>query len=155
MLIGLDVDGTLIHLDESISAAVRAEVERVQRLGHEVTLATGRSWETAGPILESLGLAPEFVVCANGALTMQRDAAEPTGYRREWVETFDPSEVLESIRGHLPRGSYMVEDAFGFRLYTEGMTDWNLTNAEQVDFEQLSGFPASRVVVVSPDLGTE
>ncbi|MFC4244157.1 HAD family hydrolase [Gryllotalpicola reticulitermitis] len=155
MLIGLDVDGTLLHVDESISDAVREQVDRVQRLGHEVTLATGRSWETAAPILDGLGLAPEYVVCANGATVMQRDLAEPSGYRREWVETFDPTEVLETIRGHLPRGSYLVEDAVGFRRYTEGMTEWSLTNAEQVDFEQLSGFPASRVVVVSPDLGTE
>lgn len=155
MLIGLDVDGTLLDLDESISDAVRAQIERVQRLGHEVTLATGRSWEAAEPILATLGLAPEYVVCANGATVMRRDLAEPGGYRREWVETFDPSEVLETIRGHLPQGSYLVEDASGFRRYTEGMTEWTLTNAEQVDFEQLKGFPASRVVVVSPDLGTE
>jgi hydroxymethylpyrimidine pyrophosphatase-like HAD family hydrolase len=155
LLIGLDVDGTLIRLDESISPAVREQVLRVQRLDHEVTLATGRSWETAAPILENFGLTPEYVVCSNGALIMQRDAAEPSGYRREWVETFDPTEVLRTIRPHLPRGSFMVEDATGFRRYTEGMTDWELSNAEQVDFEQLSGFPASRVVVVAPELDTE
>lgn len=155
LLVGLDVDGTLIGFDESISDAVREQVARVQRLGHEVTLATGRSWETAAPILNRLGLAPEYVVCANGALIMQRDAAEPSGYRREWVETFDPSEVLETIKGYLPRGSYMVEDATGFRRYTEGMSDWDLSNAEQVDFEQLAGFPASRVVVVAPELDTD
>jgi HAD superfamily hydrolase (TIGR01484 family) len=155
LLIGLDVDGTLIGLDESISTAVREQVARVQELGHEVTLATGRSWETAQGILEHFKLSPEYVVCSNGALIMQRDAAEPTGYRREWVETFDPTEVLQKIRGHLPRGSYMVEDATGFRRYTEGMTDWELSNAEQVDFDDLSHFPASRVVVVAPELDTD
>ncbi|GAA4163270.1 HAD family hydrolase [Gryllotalpicola daejeonensis] len=154
-LIGLDVDGTLIRIDETISPAVRAQVERVQAAGHEVTLATGRSWETAQGILEHFGLTPEYVVCSNGALIMQRDAAEPTGYRREWVETFDPTEVLQTIRPHLPRGSFMVEDATGFRRYTEGMTDWELSNAEQVDFDQLAGFPASRVVVVAPELDTD
>jgi len=155
LLIGLDVDGTLIRLDETISEAVREQVLRVQREGHEVTLATGRSWETARGILEHFALTPEFVVCSNGALVMQRDAAEPSGYRREWVETFDPTEVLQTIRGHLPAGSYMVEDATGFRRYTEGMTDWELSNAEQVDFDQLAGFPASRVVVVAPQLDND
>ena len=155
LLIGLDVDGTLIRFDETISPAVHEQVDRVQRLGHEVTLATGRSWETAQPILAKLGLTPEFVVCANGALIMQRDASEPSGYRREWVETFDPSEVLRTIRGHLPRGSYMVEDATGFRRYTEGMNDWELSNAEQVEFDQLSHFPASRVVVTAPELDND
>ena len=155
LFIGLDVDGTLIRLDETISDAVREQVRRMHRLGHEVTLATGRSWEAAGPILEHFGLTPEYVVCSNGALVMQRDASEPGGYRREWVETFDPGEVLRTIRDTLPRGSYMVEDATGFRRYTEGMTDWKLTNAEQVDFDQLLDFPASRVVVVAPELDNE
>jgi HAD superfamily hydrolase (TIGR01484 family) len=155
LLIGLDVDGTLIHHDESISDAVLAAVDRVQRLGHEVTLATGRSWETARPILERFKLEPEYVVCANGALTMRRDLSEPDGYRREWVETFDATEVLEKIRGHLPKGSYMVEDAEGFRRYTEGMSDWELSNAERVDFDDLKGFPTTRVVVTVPELGDE
>ncbi|MCL2516702.1 MAG: Cof-type HAD-IIB family hydrolase [Microbacteriaceae bacterium] len=155
LLIGLDVDGTLIRHDESISDAVLAAVARVQALGHEVTLATGRSWETARPILERFSLSPEYVVCANGALTMARDLSEPEGYRREWVETFDATEVLEKIRDHLPRGSYMVEDAMGFRRYTEGMTDWELSNAERVDFDQLKGFPTTRVVVTVPELGDE
>jgi len=150
LLIALDVDGTLIFPDETIGDAVLGEVRRVDALGHEVMLATGRSWEGTHRILEKFGLQPEFVVCANGALTMQRDLAEESGYRREFVETFDPSEVLRAIRPHLPKGSFMVEDATGFRRYTEGMTEWNLDNALQVDFDDLMGFQASRVVVVSP-----
>jgi Cof subfamily protein (haloacid dehalogenase superfamily) len=151
MLIALDVDGTLIREDESIGDRVLDEVKRVADLGHEVTLATGRSWETAQPIIERFGIRPEYVVCSNGAVTLERDAAEITGYRREHVETFDPSEVLRTIRPHLPSGSFMVEDATGFRRYTEGMTDWSLSNAARVDFDRLADFPASRVVVVSPN----
>ncbi|WP_022882332.1 Cof-type HAD-IIB family hydrolase [Gryllotalpicola ginsengisoli] len=155
LLVGLDVDGTLIHEDETISPAVREQVLQVQGLGHEVTLATGRSWETARGILEHFGLTPEYVVCANGALVLQRDASDPTGYRREFVETFDPSQVLRTIRGHLPEGSFMVEDATGYRRYTEGMSEWNLAGAERVDFDRLAQFPASRVVVVAPDRDEE
>lgn len=155
LLIALDVDGTLIREDESIGEPVLEQVRRVQGLGHEVTLATGRSWETARGILEHFDLTPEYVICSNGALTMQRDIAEPTGYRREFVETFDPSTVLHTIRPHLPSGTFMVEDATGFRRYTEGMTDWELSNAMQVDFDELTAFPASRVVVMSPEHDVE
>ena len=150
LLIALDVDGTLIHEDESIGQRVLDEVGRVADLGHEVTLATGRSWETAHPIIERFGIHPEYIVCSNGAVTLTRDDADSTGYRRDHVETFDPSEVLRTIRPHLPSGSFMVEDAMGFRRYTEGMTEWSLSNAARVDFEHLGDFPASRVVVVSP-----
>ena len=47
--------------------------------GHLVTLATGRSWATTKPVLEHLELEPEYVVCANGAITMRRDDAAPAG----------------------------------------------------------------------------
>ncbi|GAA1447920.1 HAD family hydrolase [Leifsonia poae] len=150
LLIALDVDGTLIHEDETVGPAVLQAVGRMRDAGHEVMLATGRSWETARPIHERFGLTSEFVVCANGALTMQRDETVEGGYRREFVEVFDPTEVLETIRPFLPRGSFMVEDATGFRRYTEGMTDWELVNATQVSFEELAAQPATRVVVVSP-----
>jgi Cof subfamily protein (haloacid dehalogenase superfamily) len=150
LLIALDVDGTLIHEDETVGEAVREAVARARAAGHEVMLATGRSWETAQPIHEIFGLESDFVVCANGALTMRRDDTVDGGYRREFIETFDPTEVLETIRPHLPSGSFMVEDPTGFRRYTEGMTDWELVNAVQVTFEELSAYPATRVVVVSP-----
>ena len=150
LLIALDVDGTLINADETVGDAVLDAVARVRDAGHEVMLATGRSWETTRPVHEKFGLASDFVVCANGALTMRRDDTLEGGYRREFIETFDPTEVLETIRPHLPRGSFMVEDPTGFRRYTEGMTDWELVNAEQVSFEELAAHPATRVVVVSP-----
>ncbi|MFC6356520.1 HAD family hydrolase [Luethyella okanaganae] len=150
-LVALDVDGTILHEDETVTEAVREEVARVQALGHEVTLATGRSWSTSLPVLERLGLTPEFVVCANGALIMRRDVTSPDGYRREFTETFDPRPVLERIRSHLPEGRFMVEAPDGFRLYTDGMLDWNLENARKVEFDELGATQATRVVVVSPD----
>jgi hydroxymethylpyrimidine pyrophosphatase-like HAD family hydrolase len=81
---------------------------------------------------------------------MMRDETVEGGYRREFIETFDPTEVLRTIRPHLPSGSFMVEDPTGFRRYTDGMTDWELVNAERVEFEELAEHPATRVVVVSP-----
>ena len=118
---------------------------------HPIAVTTGRSWETTHQILDQLGIMPEYVVCANGALVMRRDPTEPTGYNRHLIETFDPSEVLRTIRSHLADGRYMVEYPSGYRRYTEGMTDWNLENAEEVEFEHLLTEPVTRVVVVSPE----
>ncbi len=149
-LVALDVDGTVIHEDETLAQAVVDSVARARDAGHLVTLATGRSWETTRPILEALGLEPEYVVCANGAITLKRDPDVEGGYRRDLVETFDPGPVLDRIRGGLPDGRFMVEDATGHRLYTEGMQDWNLENATLVGFDELANTPVTRVVVVSP-----
>ena len=150
-LVALDVDGTILHEDESIDERVADAITSARERGHEVTLATGRSWSTTAPVLQRLGLMPEYVVCANGAITMRRDDAASDGYVREHVETFDPTRVLERIRAFLPSGRFMVELPDGYRLYTEGMTDWNLENAREVSFEGLLDQRATRVVVVSPD----
>jgi HAD superfamily hydrolase (TIGR01484 family) len=150
-LVALDVDGTIMHEDETIDERVSAAVASAVARGHEVTLATGRSWATTAPVLERLGLRPEYVVSANGAITMRRDDSAPDGYTRAHVETFDPTAVLERIRAHLPSGRFMVEVPDGFRFYTEGMSDWNLDNAQQVTFEELLDRRATRVVVISPD----
>ncbi|MBX3091671.1 MAG: HAD family hydrolase [Cryobacterium sp.] len=148
--VALDIDGTVIHEDETLTDAVVDAVARARDAGHLVTLATGRSWETTRPILNALSLDPEYVICANGAITMKRDAGVDGGYRRDLVETFDPGPVLDRIRGGLPDGRFMVEDATGHRLYTQGMQDWNLENATLVDFDDLANTPVTRVVVVSP-----
>ena len=150
-LVALDVDGTILHEDESIDERVADAILAARERGHEVTLATGRSWATTAPVLERLELSPEYVVCANGAITMRRDDAASDGYTRAHVETFDPTAVLERIRTFLPSGRFMVEMPDGFRLYTEGMSDWNLENAREVLFEDLLDQRATRVVVVSPD----
>ena len=154
LLIALDVDGTLLHEDGSASDAVKDAVAAVIDAGHEVTIATGRSWETTGDLLALFGMSPEYVVCSNGAVIMQRDG---DGYRRAIVETFDARPVLAMVRAHLPEGGYMVEEADGMRLYTEGMGEagWALGRAVAVPFEELGRQPVSRVVVVSPSRGAD
>ncbi|HEX3680433.1 MAG TPA: HAD hydrolase family protein, partial [Galbitalea sp.] len=111
-LVALDVDGTVLREDGSLSEHVVAQVQRVQKLGHEVTLSTGRSVSMTLPILERLGIVPEYVVCANGAITLRRDPTAPIAYVRDRVETFDPAEVLTTIRSHLSGARYAVEDEF-------------------------------------------
>lgn len=150
-LVALDVDGTILHEDETIAPVVRDAVRAVAEAGHRLTLATGRSWVGTRDVLEMLDLAPELVVCANGALLMEKDATQPDGYRRAHVDTFDPGPVLRLVREHLPDGRFLVEDADGFRLYTRGMDYWNLDDGREVEFDELLGHLAMRVVVVSPD----
>ncbi|QTX03562.1 HAD family hydrolase [Agromyces archimandritae] len=148
--VALDVDGTVMHEDGTIDASVAEAIRAARARGHIVTLATGRSWFTTKPVLDRLGLEPEYVVCANGAITMGRDGEGPGGYSRVEVEIFDPTEVLQRIREFLPTGRFMVELANEHRLYTEDPGGWNLEDARQVAFEELFGVEATRVVVVSP-----
>lgn len=147
LLIVLDIDGTILLEDETLSPGVALAVEDAGRAGHEVMLATGRSWGGTTATLRALGIEPEYVVCSNGAVIMRRVGDD---YVRAHTETFDPTLVLSMLREHLPDAKYMVELEDGTRLYTHHLDDWTLTNARQVPFEELDGMPVSRVVVVSP-----
>lgn len=154
MLIALDVDGTVLLEDETLSPGVVDAIAHAQRTGHEVMLATGRSWEGTRGILHVLRMAPEYVVCSNGAVVMKRiggDFADETRYERFHIETFDPSEVLALLAEHLPHARYLVELPDGERLYTEPMDDWNLSRARRVPFADLAAQEVCRVVVVSPE----
>lgn len=155
-LVALDIDGTLMHQDGAVSDAVSAQVRRVAALGHEVTLATGRSVSGTLPVLDRFELTPRYVVCSNGAITVRRDESAPTGYVRDHVETFDPSSVLQTIRSHLKGAHFAVEDEAGFYRYTGTFPDLTIgLNSQRVEFNDLLGGQATRVVVISPDHGTE
>lgn len=150
-LVALDIDGTVLHEDGTLSDRVVHEVRRVRDAGHEVTLATGRSVAMTIPVVEQLEISPEFIVCSNGAITLRRDAGAPRCYRREHVEHFDPTPVLTSIREKLPHANYAVENETGMYRYTgwfpEGALD---IETEQVHFDELLTTVATRVVVIAP-----
>jgi HAD superfamily hydrolase (TIGR01484 family) len=151
-LVALDIDGTTLQEDGTISEAVIQQVRRLDEAGHEVMLATGRSASATIPVLEHLEITPRFLVCSNGAITLHRDPEAPSGYRREWVESFDPTDVLRSIRGHLENARFAVEDEHGYYRYTEPFPDTTIgLDSEHVEFEELLNHPATRVVVISPD----
>lgn len=154
-LISLDVDGTILHEDGTLSPKVAKQIARVAGLGHEIMIATGRSVGMTLPIIEQLKIEPRFVVCANGAITIRR---EPDGtYVRDTVETFDPTEVLTTIRSHLESARYAVEDEAGLFRYSGGEFPEGAIEAsgELVEFEELMDVPATRVVVISPEHAIE
>ena len=151
-IVALDIDGTVLHEDGTLTDATIAAVQRVAAAGHEVMLATGRSVSMTLPILERLGLVSQHVVSANGAIVLGRDPEAPVGYSRVHVDTFDPAEVLTTISGHLADASYAVEDADGLFRYAGSFPDGALAaSSERAEFEELLTLRATRVVVISPD----
>ena len=155
-LVALDIDGTVLREDGAMGRSVIEEVTRVRDQGHEVTLATGRSVSMTLPVLERLGLTPRYVVCANGAIVLERDETAPDSYSRFLTETFDPTDVLTTIREFLADASFAVEDPDGVFRYTGTFPDGALaTTSRRVDFDDLLGSPATRVVVLAPDHATE
>lgn len=155
-VVALDVDGTVLHEDGTLTEATIAAVRRVEALGHEVMLATGRSVSMTLPVVQRLGITPQYLVCANGAIVVGRDPEAPVGYSQVHVETFDPREVLTTIRGHLEGASFAVEDTEGVFRYVGSFPDGALSGSTQrVDFDGLMIPDAARVVVISPEHAIE
>src|SRR3954462_11752083 len=71
-LIALVIDGTLLDSDGRIPDANRDAIGRAIDAGVEVALATGRRYDFARPIFESLP-GPLTLILSNGAVMKTRD----------------------------------------------------------------------------------
>jgi Cof subfamily protein (haloacid dehalogenase superfamily) len=93
-LIALDLDGTLLAPDETISARNRTAIKEALAAGIRVVLVTGRGVDTPIRVSKELGLNLP-VICCHGALT----------------KDFGANKTLESIPVPLPYAKQMVEFA--------------------------------------------
>lgn len=150
-LIALDVDGTTIRYDGSMSPSVRQAVGEVAAAGFHVVIATGRAIVATMPIIANLGLEHGFAVCSNGAVTLELDPDEPNGYRILETVTFDPAPALEMLRGSWPDAVVAVEElGVGFKVsapFPDGELDGEV---RVVPWAELSDSPATRVTFRSP-----
>ncbi len=71
----VDIDGTLLDHTDTITPRTKAALDRVQKLGIQVFLATGRSIYGALRIHEELGL-PTPVICYNGLVVYEPSTQE-------------------------------------------------------------------------------
>jgi Cof subfamily protein (haloacid dehalogenase superfamily) len=150
-LIGLDIDGTLVHDDGFLSEDVVREVQRVKNLGHEVIIATGRAAANAVPVVRDLGIERGFVVSSNGAVTVELDKDHPRGFKMAEVVTFDPAEVLEQLIQYLPDAHFAVEDVDGSYRFHKPFPTYALGDQNfETPLDELMHHPVSRVVVLSP-----
>ena len=151
-LIGLDIDGTLVHDDGFLSPEVIKEVSRVKDLGHEVIIATGRAAANAVPVVIDLGIEQGYVVSSNGAVTVELDAEHPRGFKISDVVTFDPAEVLAQLIEHLPDAHFAVEDVDGSYRFHRPFPSYALGDQNfETPLDELMHHPVSRVVVLSPE----
>lgn len=161
-IIALDLDGTVLQHgftgagDDSFGGDIHPDlgdaIRTLEKAGHEVIVSTGRSTDATLPIVERLKIQPDWVVTANGAMTLKRDPLGSRGYRVAYAEAFDPADALQKIRPQLTTAHFAVELASGEFLYTKPIPAGTLpANQREVAFEDLLGVQAARVIVFSPD----
>ncbi|UFU06953.1 HAD family hydrolase [Ruania halotolerans] len=156
LLVALDIDGTILGHDQSLSEEVRAAVVELRATGTHVVLSTGRSIQAVLPVAAMLGIDSGWAVCSNGAVTIRLDPGLPGGHEIHDVVTFDPGPTLRLLREHLPEGIFAVEDLGRGFVLTAPFPDGELTGTLRVvDFEELCAMPASRVTMRAPGLGAD
>jgi len=150
-LIALDLDGTMLRRDGIVSPRVRRAVREVAEAGVHVVIATGRPIAATMAIVSHLGLERGFVVCSNGAVTIELDPDEPDRYRIVEVVTFDPGPALEMLQGSWPDAVVAVEEIdVGFKVSAPFPDGELVGEVRVVPWAELSTSPTTRVTFRSP-----
>ena len=104
-LVALDLDGTLVGPEETVTPAVVEAVGRAAKASH-VVIATGRSVHATEPVAAELGLTDGYLVCSNGAVL-----ARLVGGASEIVNvtTFDARAAVALLLAELPDALFAVE----------------------------------------------
>jgi Cof subfamily protein (haloacid dehalogenase superfamily) len=143
-LIATDMDGTLLHWDETVSAATLAELDRWRGDGVPVVLATGRPPRWMHGVRAALRFGT--AVCCNGAVLLDLERFEVIE-----EELLDP-EVLRAVtaelRRHEPETWFAVE--FGLEFWHEPVYrprwDHDAPGVSVADLDQMVGQPAAKLL---------
>jgi Cof subfamily protein (haloacid dehalogenase superfamily) len=161
-LVALDIDGTLYAnmpqtgaVDEVITPAVHAAVQRAADAGAHIVLATGRSAFSITPVLHQLGLPrngdQSLTVASNGSVLFSYPPLDVLQ-----TVTFDASEIVRMLLEHVPGAAVAVEEiGVGYRInrhFPEGEITGEMT-LQTVD--ELVAEPVTRVIIRDPHSSEE
>jgi hydroxymethylpyrimidine pyrophosphatase-like HAD family hydrolase len=123
-LIALDLDGTLLAPDESISPVNRAAISRALKSGIRVVLVTGRGVDTPIRVSRELGINLP-VICCHGALTKDFSANKtlahvpvPLEYAKPMIEFSERTGLhvavyAEELFWRVPAAHIYMQDMLG------------------------------------------
>lgn len=149
-LVALDIDGTIVNYDGSLSEPVRQVLTQLAEAGHHLVISTGRALPGALEVVHALGLKEGYVVCSNGSVVVKLDPASPLGWEMHHVVSFDPKDALEKMHEALPNALFLVEDPDLHRWASGPFPAGELAESDTldiVDFDQLLEKRATRIVM--------
>ncbi|WP_346845580.1 HAD family hydrolase [uncultured Rothia sp.] len=156
-LVAIDIDGTLVHHDGTMTDTVKLAVADVVSAGHAVVIATGRSRQAALPIAEMLGIQHGYMVTSNGAVTLELSPKFENGFRVIDTVKFNPTRAIALLQEKVPYAQMALEAPTGEIYATANFEDGSfgaktiaVTKAELLEKES-----ATRVVVFAEDVDPE
>ena len=152
-LIASDMDGTLLHRDDTVSEATLAELERWRVDGVPLVLATGRPPRWMRRIREVLGHGT--AVCCNGAVLLDLQRFEVLD-----EEPLQP-EILESVTAELRRRQpatwFAVEYGLEFRHEPIYQPRWDVDvpGVAEATLEEMVAMPVAKLLARHEELSPE
>ena len=107
-LVGIDLDGTILRSDGTISPRTAAALARIEGAGARYVFVTGRRPRAVAAVLGPLGYQGS-VICVNGALTYDMGAGSVTGQRL--IPARELAEAAARLRRAIPGLGIAVEYA--------------------------------------------
>lgn len=155
-LVALDVDGTILHMDGSISERVMASIARLRAREVPIVVSTGRGIQAALPVVRRIGISQGWVVCANGAITLRMDPRAPGGYEVVDQRSFNPAAAIGALLEAVPEGIVAVEvPGVGFKVSRPFPQGELIEDETVVDLEEMCAAPAARVILRAPGMAVE
>lgn len=154
VLLGLDVDGTLVDHEGVMDPAVHDALHAVREAGHHVVIATGRSLGATLPIVELAGVTDGWAVSSNGAV-LTRITGTDTHEVTDTI-TFDPEAALRTLYKAVPTARFAIERRDGTFVATQSFQEMSFgLEAVHAPIEDLfKERDVVRVVVTAPDMST-
>ncbi|GAA3537804.1 haloacid dehalogenase [Aeromicrobium flavum] len=146
-LVALDVDGTIVDHDNTLSPAVKDAVLGLREQGIPVVIATGRAVPGVYDVLDKLGFREGLGVASNGSVVFDVDPFEVVH-----TTTFDAREAVRRVLERVPEALVAVEEVgVGYRV-NRAFPHGEITGKIILDeVERMVSQPVTRVVVRAPD----
>lgn len=149
-LIAVDLDGTLLRDDLTVSERTRAALAAAAAAGIPVLPVTARSPRSTGPLTEGLGLAGP-AVCMNGALVFELE--EQVMRHHAPIEPPLGRELVEEVSEALPGSVFAAEIALRFHLEPDYFTEYPVPeDAVHASATDWADQPLTKLVVRHRDL---
>jgi Cof subfamily protein (haloacid dehalogenase superfamily) len=152
-LAAIDLDGTLLRSDGTISARTRTALRAAEAGGIGIVLVSARGPMGVLEIAESLALHGE-AICSNGAFVV--DLATRRTIRQRLLETETAIELVHELRKQLPGIRFAVEH-HDF-AHEPGFSAWNWTpppGTRVADIVELLAEPATKLILRHAEHETE
>jgi Cof subfamily protein (haloacid dehalogenase superfamily) len=154
LLVGCDLDGTLVRSDGSISARSAAAVARTEEAGVPFVVVTGRPPRWLADVARAIGR-HGLAVCANGALVYDLRTEEVV--LEQLLDVATLREVMGAVREELPGAAFAVEYGATFRREHAYNPRWDRNNpgVSVVERAALHELPAAKLLVRHPSLDAD